>query len=104
MSSVALYSPGDFINVPSVSSHPLCVVSTYADGHMLCSVVEFKGDWKWLHHETTYMTRANMDDIDKLSILSHYGSWAYADKRLKLMFQETIIRILSNRRSKSTCK
>lgn len=63
---------GDFVTCTKRSIYPMVVVMCENE-HILCSVVEYKGDYVYLHNSE--VTPINVPAHEKLSIISNFGDW-----------------------------
>ena len=63
---------GDFVQCTKRSTYPMLVVKIEND-HILCSVVEYKGDYVYLHNSEVKPIKVS--DHEKVSIISNFGDW-----------------------------
>ena len=64
---------GDFVTCTKRSIYPMVVVQLCENEHILCSVVEYKGDYVYLH--SSEVKPIKVSDHEKVSILSNFGEW-----------------------------
>ena len=90
------FNEGDWVQYTLYpGSTPMLVAAVMCDGSMLCSVCEYKGDWKIVKPQLVKLVQ--LDPIDALSLMSHYEGWFYCNKVLRSIFQQTLVIALASR-------
>ena len=90
------FNEGDWVQYTLYpGSTPMLVAAVMCDGSMLCSVCEYKGDWRIVKPQLVKLVQ--LDPIDALSLMSHYEGWFYNNKVLRSIFQQTLVIALTSR-------